>query len=423
MDGKGRIYSRILKSIAMTMCLLMNGCIEKDTRADIEIEVRASGMQTKAFLPDEEKVSDINLLVYDSRGCLEYNIFSASRSCRMKLLKGERYTFCALINFGYKIVYKTLEDLKGHYHHLAYPDEYREGIPMYAILEGHMVGDDGRITLEASRLMSRITLRMDRSRLSAGTEMNVTAVRIGNCPKKVRVFASSRAEVEDDCFSSGFSHSGSECSALNTENSRRLSGSISLYMLENMQGRFSDRPLDRDEEKVFEEYDIRNRICSYIEIEMDYSSPVWISDGGPLKYRFYLGGGRDDLDIERNCHYRITICPEDDGLTENGWRVDKTCLKYTGHASLTQYPKDYITGDIGDRIHIGCILTPDNAPFDVGEEYMKADKAEGIYDYVIDADGRGATLTLTGPGRGLIYMEAGPPVNDAALFMIEVNKP
>ena len=156
---------------------------------------------------------------------------------------------------------------------------------------------------------------------------------------------------------------------------------------------------------------------------MDYSSPIWISNSGPLRYRFYLGGSRDDLDIERNCHYMITVCPEDDGLTGNGWRVDKTYLKYVGPVSLTQYPKDYITGNIGDKIHIGCILTPDNAPFDVGEEYMKADKAEGIYDYVIDADRRGATLTLTGPGRGLIYMEAGAPVNDAALFMIEVNQP
>jgi hypothetical protein len=33
------------------------------------------------------------------------------------------------------------------------------------------------------------------------------------------------------------------------------------------------------------------------------------------------------------------------------------------------------------------------------------------------------TLTLTGPGSGLIYMEAGPPINDGALFLIEVNTP
>ena len=54
---------------------------------------------------------------------------------------------------------------------------------------------------------------------------------------------------------------------------------------------------------------------------------------------------------------------------------------------------------------------------------MEDDKAEGIYDYEIDEDGRGAVLTLTGPGRGLIYMEAGDPINDAALFIIEVNLP
>ena len=87
------------------------------------------------------------------------------------------------------------------------------------------------------------------------------------------------------------------------------------------------------------------------------------------------------------------------------------------------YPSDYIVGDIGDIIHIWCDVSPRNAPFDVGLEYMEDDKAEGIYDYVIDEDGHGATLTLTGPGRGLIYMEAGEPVNEAALFIIEVNLP
>ena len=54
---------------------------------------------------------------------------------------------------------------------------------------------------------------------------------------------------------------------------------------------------------------------------------------------------------------------------------------------------------------------------------MEDDRERGIYDYIIDEDGHGAILTLKGPGRGLIYMEAGHPVNDAALFIIEVNQP
>ena len=98
-------------------------------------------------------------------------------------------------------------------------------------------------------------------------------------------------------------------------------------------------------------------------------------------------------------------------------------MKYTGETSLEKYPSDYIRGNIGEKIHLGCILTPSSAPFDIGLEYLEDDKAEGIYDYVIDQDGHGVTLTLTGPGRGLIYMEAGDPINEAALFIVEVNLP
>jgi hypothetical protein len=51
------------------------------------------------------------------------------------------------------------------------------------------------------------------------------------------------------------------------------------------------------------------------------------------------------------------------------------------------------------------------------------DKQNGIYDFEVDKDGHGVTLTLTGPGRGLVYMEVGEPVNEAAMWIIEVNLP
>ena len=200
------------------------------------------------------------------------------------------------------------------------------------------------------------------------------------------------------------------------------SGEVSLYMLENMQGEFGTH-LDNDHEKVFDENDHRRNICSYIEMEMEYLSSSQYSKDRNLIYRFYLGDGLNNLDIERNCHYRITVSPEDDGLKGDGWRVDKSGLDYLGPVSFKAYPSSYINCDIGDTIHIWCEFTPPGADFDVGIEYMEEDKAEGIYDYVVDEDGHGAVLHITGPGTGLIYMEAGDPINDAALFIIEVNKP
>ena len=156
-------------------------------------------------------------------------------------------------------------------------------------------------------------------------------------------------------------------------------------------------------------------------MDFDYQSPTWVSADGPLKYRFYLGDGRNNLDIERNCHYTITVCPTEEGINGDSWRVDKSKLQYVGATMLEQYPSDYIRGDIGQQIHIGCRLTPNNTPFDIGLDYLEFDKERGIYDYEIDSDGHGVTLTLTGAGTGLIYMEAGPPINDTALFLVEVN--
>ena len=181
--------------------------------------------------------------------------------------------------------------------------------------------------------------------------------------------------------------------------------------------------LSSDKDKVFESDDSRRQTCSYIELDLEYMSDRYVSGKKGLIYRFYLGEDRQNFDVERNSHYKITVTPVGDGLSDEGWRVDKSGLTETEPINFKAYPSEYIQGDIGDKIHIWCEFTPYDTPFDVGISYMQDDKAEGIYDYVLDDDGHGATLTLTGPGRGLIYMEAGDPVNDAALFIIEVNLP
>ena len=403
--------------------MLFPSCAIDNREAEISILIGETALKTKSRLPDEEKISDVGILIYDVYGRLEHSSYHTGQNVfQAKLLKGERYEIRAFVNFGYKITAQHIEELEDLQFHLAYPDEYKNGIPMVAATD-LVINGDSQIVLEPVRLMSRISLKMDRSKLSEDVRMDVSSVRIGNCPKKVKVFGNSRAESEDDCFTAGYSHSGSECSVLNTEDSKRMSDEVSLYMLENMQGRFSENGIDSDEDKIFEDYDKRQKICSYVEIGLEYSSPAWTSMTGPLIYRFYLGEDRNSLDVERNCHYHITVSPEDDGLKENSWRVDKTGLQYTGETSLVKYPSGYINGNIGDRIHLGCIVTPSHAPIDIGREYLEDDKAEGIYDYEIDTDGHGVTLQLTGPGTGLVYMEAGDPINEAALFIIEVNLP
>ena len=428
MGREKRILSNILiiVFVAYTSIISCSGNMENYSEESISIRFSTGSLACRSIDPDEDRLSDISLWVFDEYGKLEESIWLESghiKTCNLSLLVGKKYRFVACANFGYRINVMDIKSLTDIRFHLAYPDEYRNGIPMMADSGYINIPKDGVITLKFIRLMSKISIRIDRSHLSEDIKMNVCGIKIGNCPRSALVFRESRARNADDCFPLGFNKEGEECNVLNIMESNGLSYPISLYMLENIQGKFSDAPVSDDSEKVFDTYDPRRETCSYIELDIDYLSSDKASKDGYLKYRFYLGEDRNDINIERNCHYQITVTPENDGLNEDSWRVDKSCITSTLPPTFSYYPESYIRGDIGDVIHLGCHFTPADAPFDVGRAYMENDKKEGIYDYVIDADGHGATITLTGPGSGLIYMSVGPPVNEAALWFIEVNQP
>lgn len=434
MDRKRMVRGGILIGFWKITALLytissLSGCIElhdrKDTDGTISVIFETGRLTCRSIDPDEDKINDISLLVFDEYGRMEESIWmeTGRKHCEITLTTEKKYRFVACINFGYKVTVSNSSELEDLKYHLAYPDEYKNGIPMYADTGYILVRSNQEVLLKLIRLMSKISIRINRSKLSEDVEINITGIRIGNCPREVSVFSDSRIENSDECFPLGFNRSGEECSALNRIESYGLSYPVSLYMLENIQGQFDSIPILSDQEKVFDIYDPRRETCSYIEMDIDYLSPDKASKNGHLTYRFYLGENRNNLNVERNCHYRITVCPKGDGLKDDGWRVDKDAIVSTRPTTFSYYPDSYIRGNIGDKIHIGCSFTPQDAPFDVGLEYMESDRKEGIYDYEIDEDGHGAMLTLTGPGSGLIYMSAGPPVNESALWFIEVNLP
>lgn len=423
MGREGMVYCRIL----IATILALTGCGQEYAYTKAEIMCRISVddccYEAKSMDPDEEAVSDISIMIFDEHGDAEECIWlpNGQTHVDVPLVLGKRYSFRACANFGYRTYADHIDELKETVYYMAYPDEYRQGMPMYAAADNIRIGEDAAVNLKLIRLMSKISLRMDRRRLTKGVQMNVTGVRIGNCPKSVKVFESNTITSHDQCFSMGFSRDDAQSAILNTTSEDNLSGILTLYMLENMQGEL-DTTVNNDAEKVFDENDHRREVCSYIEMEIEYLSYEQYSEK-PLIYRFYLGDSMNNLDVERNCHYRITVSPEDDGLKGDGWRVDKSGMSDLGPTFLRSYPSSYIRGKIGDKIHLGCIISPPHTPFDVGESYMAYDKSEGIYDYEIDPDGLGATLTLTGPGCGWIYMEASEPINDGALFVIEVDLP
>lgn len=426
MEGKGRICYTFLIA-----CLFI-GCRYglPEPSADVLVSIGSREYGTRALNPDESLLKDISLLIFDEQGNLEYhryldNVSTGVTELKVPLLTNKKYSFYACANFGYQVKAETVAEIKNLKWHMAYPDEYREGMAMAGMVEDITIeGSEPVIHIPLKRLMAKISLKIDRGGLDEGVRMDIISVKIGNCPKSANVFKEGKVEGHDECFTVGFHRDETECSVLNKNAGGGISSSLSLFMLENMQGRIGNGTISSDSDKILDKNDIRTGTASFLEIEIDYSSSRWFTTSDPLVYRLYLGENRNSLDVERNCHYNITVIPENDGLAGDGWRVDKSGMESRdGTPFFEMVPSGYMQGNIGDTVSVRCNFHPSDADFDIGLEELEYDKERGIYDYIVDEDGRGVTLILRSQGRGILYMSAGTPINETGMLVIEVNKP
>lgn len=397
-----------------------------------ELVIGTGDYRTRSSAPDEMQLTDFNIFIFNADGLLEEHVYTDISQMHsnddgdwtygFRLLKGCRYAIYVCANTGFRLSCRNLSELLDYRFYMAYPDEYRIGMLMSGTKYLEFLGEE-EIRVGLKRAMAKISVGIDRSALDDDVEFNVIRARIGNCPRNVRLFGDSSLDSDNGAFASGYSISDTRIDRLNSNVSGQLSGEVSLYMFENLQG----NPLGYIggyDEKFFEDGDPLERQCSFIELTAEYISDNYYSlPGDGLVYRFYLGESPSDFNVGRNCHYHITVRPEGSGLSGSGWNVDKSGMGYKGPTEMHVTPGNYIRGRIGEKIHIRCDLVPSETPLDLGKEHLDYDRERGIYDYEVDEDGRGVVLTLTGSGRGMIYFEAGAPVNDAELIIIEVDLP
>ncbi len=406
--------------------------VPQDT-AKVTVSITAGNAITRTSDPDETLISDMNIFIFDGAGRLEVARY-LSKGELQKTGQGAEFSFTwlagtecqvyACANFGFKMAYvNSLETLEDFRYHLAYPDEYSRGIPMSGKSEKTLVTKHTeQLDVQLTRMMSKISVSIDRTRLYKGITFNIKSIGIGGCPKSVNVFKQSKALNDNDIFNKGYSKNYIEADNLNIDERPGISREVAVYMLENMQGELLPNA-KKEKDKVLDDYGALAEVCSYIEIQAEYKSDSLYS--GPenyLIYRFYLGETPSNFDVERNCHYHITVTPEKDGLGETSWRIDKSKLSTYGSTALTVHPGKYIAGKTGENVRIWAETDPSEARLVFGKEELEYDKERGIYDYTLDADGRGVTLHLKNPGSGIVYIEAGAPTSSAEMVYITVEK-
>lgn len=285
-------------------------------------------LPTRAGDPDDLRITDYNLYIFNAFGILEERVYVPARSLRLvngqavyntRLLRDVPYTILAAANLGYELPFRDLAEAREYRFHLAYPDEYSQGIPMVAFTLTATVGQDGTLEVPLERLMARVELRIDRRKLNPDVRFKVTDVRVGACPSSALLIGPSKVVNREQCFSLGFGKAGGQVDNLNLDQEAGLSKSIMLYLLENCQGDLPDNGAYRE-------------VCSYIEMKAEYESTSRKTAAGErLIYRFYLGEGAQNYDVCRNTWYKATVCPEGDGLSEDSWRCT-----FSGSGSNTE---------------------------------------------------------------------------------------
>lgn len=365
---------------------------------------------TRSADPPGEMISDVNLLLFSEDGLLETRLYLsgpevAGGTFPLTLPLTLRCNILAAVNFGYALEgIDSWDDALNYRFRLAYPDEYSRGIPACGMLEDFVPGHNPEIVIPVRRLMSRVDVNFDRRGLDDGVSIKVRSIGIGNCPRSASLGGPSFISSKEDTFGQGFIKAYGAADALNRDASPGVSGTVSLYLLENRQPEPDPT------------------VCSYVEIKAEYLSATRVTRPDEyLVYRFYLGTGDTSLGVERNRLYTITVRPEGDGLSGEGWRVDKSGVTSFGPGRITLHPSDIISCRVGDSVHIWADLEPPDAPFDIGLEELEEDRERGLYDYTIDPDGHGVTLSLKAPGTGIVYFQAGWPVTDSAGALIVID--
>ncbi|CCZ43605.1 putative uncharacterized protein [Bacteroides sp. CAG:545] len=420
---------RYTKILSVLILALLCGCRKETSPASAVVSVNiAVTPATRTDDPDEVKISDLNIFIFDAGGHLEESAYIDSH-----MNGGEaRYSFSwirqtdcrvfACANLGFRITgIRSVEDLKQYRYHLSYPDEYSRGLPMTG--ESGIVHIDDKVNdidINLVSMMAKVSLCIDRTRLGKNVKFNVKSVQVGGCPKSACLFSQSKVSGGNDVFASGYCKSYGEADDLNIDRSGGVSREVSVYMLENMQGRLLPEA-KTEKDKVLDMADAVAGLCSYIEIQAEYrSDSLYTGPGEYLKYRFYLGDSPSDFDVQRNCHYHIRVSPSGSGLEEDSWRIDKSSLLPYGKASIRLHPGNYVEGKVGSDLHIWAEIEPKGSRLSFGEEELEYDKSRGIYDYTMDKDGHGVTLHLKKPGSGILYIEGGAPASAAEMVVVTV---
>ncbi len=263
----------------------------------------------------ENDIGTLQLFVTDADGDIVDDVLSSGASpVSFKGRVGETYRLYAVANNPSRITgLRSEADILGWEYTTRLSEHFPCGLPMAGMTEYTVEGKDGKARVELTRLVAKLSLTLDKSLMSIHGSFTADSVRLRNCPSRIRPFVSEEKVLDAACAADGDVAGEEDLSVLNT------GGSVSFYVLENMQGDLL--PGNGDPwAKTPENLSSRSDLCTYLEVAGSYSSPGY---SGRDSYRMYLGSDNtSNFDLRRNSLYRLTFIPSEDNMRKEGnWKI------------------------------------------------------------------------------------------------------
>ncbi len=278
---------------------------------------------TKSVTIDDNIVSNINVFVYNTEGNLVDCDYSTTGNISLKVWANRQYNVYSIANIGNI----TTVPLNTEAAMLAYKYSISDytgiagagnAVPMSGVLIGITLTDGGVIPIVLTRLISRVTVILDKSQLSGVTTFNIKNIRIKNTPRVIKPFGEN-TPIASEILADGDIATAAQIANITTSG-------VTFHLFENRQGTLLPENL-LVTGKVFPDGSPYKEICSYIEMEIEYKTAS--SYANNLKYRFYLGGDYvSNFDVSRSTQYTVMVIPSNSGINETTWRVDVSNLKY-----------------------------------------------------------------------------------------------
>ena len=383
--------------ISLSVLVLLSSCV-KDREAlpqetgqsyaftvGVETPENMTGNVRSSFTQgDLERISDLNVFVYHDgsllRECSRY--FCDMSSLMLSFPVGmDGFNIYLLGNVG-EVAAPDNEDEICLLSHVvdSYEDFRRCGFPLAHVYRDFRKGDLAHFKLK--RLVGQYDVRMHVS--AADAEYFIKEVRLLNCAKDVYPFGNDvRASVFGCSTCVGRCLCG-DCLSQEDIDALNSGESVTLYLLENIQGVLLPDNTDR-KQKIPSSIELvqsgLSECCTYMEITADVTTPA--ARYADAKYRFYLGQDQTtDFSIRRNTLYEVVLDFTQNMVSEEEWRIE------TGDAEVVEVnlSKDIacVIKGVEDMVYVQAFGNDGSLlDFDVrimsSNRYVNVDKVQTFY--------------------------------------------